>query len=76
MTKKNQSPQTSPSRSENQLESQLWRVRQVLAVYPVSRAKLYNDIRAGKFPKPIRLGERCVAWRASEVLNHIDALQA
>lgn len=70
MEKQNKSAQSSIH------PSALWRVRQILQVYPVSRAKLYNDIKAGRFPKPIRLGERCVAWRASEVLAFIESLEA
>lgn len=32
-----------------------------------SKAALYVDISAGKFPRPIRIGSRAVAWDVSEV---------
>lgn len=37
---------------------------------PVSRATWYAGIKAGKFPRPIRLSEGVSVWRVSE----IDAL--
>jgi predicted DNA-binding transcriptional regulator AlpA len=37
---------------------------------PVSRATWYAGIKAGKYPKPIRLSEGVSVWRVSD----IDAL--
>lgn len=31
------------------------------------KSAIYHDMKLGLFPKPIRLGRRCVAWRESEV---------
>ena len=33
----------------------------------LSRSTLYDYIRAGRFPPPIRVGSRAVGWVASEV---------
>lgn len=44
----------------------LLRTKQVFAYYPKSRAGIYNDINAGTFPPPIKLGERCSAWLREE----------
>jgi prophage regulatory protein len=30
-------------------------------------SELYDDIAKGTFPKPVKIGERAVAWRESEV---------
>ncbi|WP_374047691.1 helix-turn-helix transcriptional regulator, partial [uncultured Bilophila sp.] len=38
------------------------RPKQVSYIMGVSRATLYNWIKAGKLPKPERLGARMVAW--------------
>ena len=39
------------------------RLPQVLEVYPVSKSKLYAEIRAGRFPASEKLSERISAWR-------------
>ena len=46
----------------------LWRLPEVLRNVPVSRATLYNWIEQGRFPKPIKIGPRAVAWRSADVL--------
>ena len=49
-------------------ERQFWREKQVIATWcPVHRATLWKWIRAGKFPKPVRLGTRTVAWRDQDL---------
>ena len=48
-------------------ESGLVRLPTILAVFPISRTGLYNRIKAGDFPAPIKLGPRTSAWRAEEV---------
>lgn len=39
----------------------------VIALTGLGKTSIYNRIKAGQFPTPIRLGERCVRWRAGEV---------
>ena len=46
------------------------RLKGVQAKIPVSRATWYAGIKAGKYPKPIRLSEGVSVWRVSD----IDAL--
>ncbi len=46
----------------------LWRLPEVLRNVPVSRATLYSWIEQGRFPKPIKIGPRAVAWRSADVL--------
>lgn len=45
----------------------LLRLPQVLARVPVSRATWYSGIKTGRFPRPVYLGPRCVAWRQSDI---------
>ena len=33
----------------------------------LSKASIYRQMHAGTFPKPVRLGERAVGWRADEI---------
>jgi len=34
----------------------------------ISKSTLYADIRAGKFPKPVKIGPRISAWPESDVV--------
>jgi len=50
------------------------RLPEVLTITGLKRSTLYNQLNAGLFPKPKRLGSsRCVAWSLSEIQNWIDA---
>ena len=39
---------------------------------PISSATFWRWIRAGKFPKPTKLGERVTAWKVGDVRAWID----
>lgn len=43
------------------------------AIVPVSAASLWRWISAGKFPSPLRLGERGAAWRAADVARWLES---
>ncbi|MCS3390381.1 helix-turn-helix transcriptional regulator [Burkholderia thailandensis] len=45
----------------------LLRLPEVLARIPVSRATWYAGVKSGRYPQPVSLGPRCVAWRASDI---------
>jgi predicted DNA-binding transcriptional regulator AlpA len=49
------------------------RLPEVLHFYPVSKSTWWAGIRQGKFPKPVRIGERAVAWRAEHIRALIEA---
>jgi prophage regulatory protein len=34
---------------------------------PLHPNSIYRLVREGKFPKPIRLSENCIAWRVSDI---------
>lgn len=48
-------------------QERLVRLPVVLARTGKSRAGIYRDIQTGSFPAPVKIGERCVAWRESDV---------
>ena len=52
------------------------RLRTVTAVFGVSGSTIWRWIRQDKFPKPIRLGPNSVAWRVSELRDHLAKLSA
>lgn len=39
----------------------------VPAVYPVSKSTWWAGVKAGRFPKPVKLGPRVTAWRVEDV---------
>ena len=48
----------------------------VLAVYPVGRTSWYAGVAAGKYPQPVRLSQRKVAWRAEDIRELIAKTEA
>jgi len=52
--------------------SGLMRLKQVLTVVPVSRSTWFSGVRSGRFPKPVRLSPRCVAWRGRDIAQLIE----
>ena len=39
----------------------------------LARSTIYALVKAGRFPKPLRLGPRAVGWRLSDVLAWLEA---
>lgn len=37
------------------------------AFLPIGRTSFWKGVRSGKYPKPIKLGERTTCWRAEEI---------
>lgn len=50
----------------------LLRLKQVLAIVPVSRSAWYAGVKSGLYPLPVRLGPRAVAWREQDILRIVD----
>lgn len=45
----------------------LLKLPEVLALFPVSRAGWYQGVKVGRYPAPVKLGVRSVAWRRADV---------
>ena len=43
------------------------RLWQVLAIIPVSKSTWYAGIKAGRYPKPVKLAHRIAVWREDEI---------
>ena len=39
----------------------------IAPLYPVSRTTWHEGVKSGRFPKPIRIGARAVAWRVEDI---------
>ncbi len=47
------------------------RLPDILALIPVSRSTWWAGIKAGRFPKPVKLGPKITAWRTEDILAFI-----
>jgi prophage regulatory protein len=48
------------------------RLPQVLRIFPVSKSTWWDGIAAGRYPQPVKLAKRCVAWRVGDIRNLIE----
>jgi len=37
------------------------------ALIPICRTSFLNGVKSGKYPKPVKLGERTTAWRVEDI---------
>lgn len=65
-------PLDPPSPSNHDLA--LWRLPVVLSVVPVSRSGWWAGVKAGRYPAPVHLSTRCVAWRSADIRALIQSL--
>lgn len=55
----------------------LLRLPEVKTRTGLSRSEIYRRVQAGRFPSPVKLGERCTAWVSADIdrwiASHIAA---
>jgi prophage regulatory protein len=50
--------------------------REVEKLTGLARSTIYQYVKAGDFPPPVRLGARAVGWRYADVLDWINSREA
>ena len=50
------------------------RLPTVLTVFPVSKTTLWEMIKNGTFPKPVKLGPRISAWPVEAIRNFLETV--
>lgn len=45
----------------------------IAGVFPVSRSTWWAGVKSGRYPKPVKLGERITAWRVEHIRALIEA---
>lgn len=55
------------------VQERLIRRPEVEARTGLSRSTLYDWMKRGEFPQPVKLGERLVAWRESDVTAWLES---
>lgn len=53
-------------------ETGFMRLPAVLAVIPVSKTTWWVGVKAGRYPKAVKLGERITAWRVEDIRALIE----
>ena len=48
------------------------RLPQVLKLYPVGKSTWWAGIKEGRYPRWIKLSERTIAWKASDIYKLIE----
>jgi len=43
------------------------RLEAVLELIPVSRSVWYKGVKEGRFPEPVKMSDRIVAWRVDDI---------
>jgi predicted DNA-binding transcriptional regulator AlpA len=55
-------------------ETGFLRLPQVLSIIPVGKTCWYAGMKSGRFPKPVKLSERCTAWKAEDIRELVKKL--
>lgn len=55
-------------------ETGFLRLPQVLSVIPLGKTCWWEGVKSGRFPKPIKLSARCIAWRSEDIRQLIKNL--
>ena len=43
-------------------------------IIPVSKSTWWAGVKSGRYPKPVKLSERCTAWRAEDIRALIERM--
>ena len=52
------------------------RLKQVLMLIPISRSSWWSGVATGKYPKPLKLGQRVTMWRTADIHKLIQDVEA
>jgi predicted DNA-binding transcriptional regulator AlpA len=52
------------------------RLPQVLKVFPVSKPTWWAGVKDGRYPKPVKLGQKMTAWSVEDIRELIASKQA
>ncbi len=50
------------------------RLPQVLSLIPIGKSCWWQGVKSGRYPKPVKLSERCTAWRVEDILALVKQL--
>jgi len=44
-------------------------------IIPVSSSTWWAGVKSGRYPQPVKLSERCTAWRVRDILDLAEKMQ-
>ena len=50
------------------------KLAQVLGLIPLGRTSWLNGVKSGKYPKPVKIGARSVAWKVEDIKALVERL--
>jgi len=50
------------------------RLPQVLEIIPVAKSSWWRGVKAGRYPKPVKIAPRTTAWRAEDIAALVEKL--
>lgn len=56
------------------MENRFLKLPAVVQMCAISRSEIYRRIKAGTFPRPLKIGKRAAAWRASDVSAWVEKM--
>lgn len=59
--------------TESNGQVSLLRMRQVLALIPISRSSWLAGVKSGRFPRPVKIGPATNAWKSTDIENLINS---
>ncbi len=48
----------------------------ILKIFPVGKSTWWQGIKDGKYPKPVKIADRAVAWRVEDIKSLIKSYEA
>lgn len=51
---------------------EICRLPEVLRIVGLSRSRIFVNVKCGKFPSPIRLADRAIGWRRTDLQKWIE----
>lgn len=49
------------------------RLPQILHLIPIGKSTWWAGVKAGKYPKPVKISRRCTAWKVEDVRKLISS---
>lgn len=46
--------------------------KQIPPIIPVSKSTWWAGVQSGRYPQPVKLSERCTAWRVEDIQSLIE----
>lgn len=53
-------------------ETGFLRLPTILKIFPIGKSSWWQGVKDGRFPKPVKLGERTTAWKVEDIRALIE----